>query len=528
MVNSDRIDRLFETWNRRDSPGCAVGIYQNGEMVHSRGYGQANLEHGAPITPETVFHVASLSKQFTAFSVGLLARNGEISLDSPLQTYIPELPSALPVTFRQVIHHVSGLRDQWDLLRLAGWRHADLKTDDDILGLAARQTALNFPSGSRFQYINTGYTLMGIAIARVTGMSLRQFAARNIFEPLGMKQTWFHDDYNEIVNGRAEAYSAVEGDALKRNMPAYQTVGPTGLFSTVSDFARWDSNFLSPVVGDEEFIRSLTAPVTFESGHVSNYGFGLIANNYRGLVTAEHAGGDAGFRSFYLRFPAERLGIAVFCNFSEIKPAELARNIADICLEGKFQSDDRNLPAWAGRGAGVTAPDRRTLEDRCGTWRDSITGMTCRIEMRGARMILIGTAATEYELIPADAARFQFTGIDAECVFVAESGRMIIRYAGQQAADCERAEEGTPDPNPVPLSEYPGTYYSGELDVRYKVDLVNDRLTLQRPKHPLETLDRLSSDEFSSSREGFHIRFVKDGLVLTAERVWNLAFDRVA
>jgi CubicO group peptidase (beta-lactamase class C family) len=471
--------------------------------------------------------VASLSKQFTAFSVGLLAGAGTISLDDPLQRYIPELPAALPFTFRDAIHHVSGLRDQWDLLRLAGWRHADLKTDGDILRLASRQTALNFPSRSRFQYINTGYTLMGIAIERVTGMSLRRFAAKNIFDPLGMKRTWFQDDYSEIVSGRAEAYSLSDGE-IKRNMPAYQTVGPTGLLSTVEDFARWDRNFLVPVVGDKEFIRSLTAPVTFESGHVSNYGFGLISSNYRGLATAEHAGGDAGFRSYYLQFPVERLGIAVFCNFSEIKPSELARCVADIYLDGKFQNDDRNLPAWAGRGAGVTAPDPGILESRCGTWRDSATGMTCRIELRGVRLVLIGTAATEYELIPSSAERFQFTGIDAECTFDSDSGRMRIHYAGQQAADCERAEEGTPDPNPTPISEYPGTYYSSELDVHYRVELVNDSLVVERPRHPLETLDRLSSDEFSSSREGFHIRFVKEGLVLTAERVWNLAFDRVA
>jgi CubicO group peptidase (beta-lactamase class C family) len=527
LVDAARIDRVFEAWDNAAGPGCAVGIYENGEPAYLRGYGAANLEHGVPNTPATVFHIASLSKQFTAFAVGLLANSGELSLDDPLRKYIPELPAALPVTFRQAIHHVSGLRDQWDLLRLGGWRHADLKTNDDILALAVRQRAFNFASGSRFQYINTGYTLMGIAVGRVTGMSLREYAAKNIFEPLGMRQTWFHDHYNEIVPRRAEAYSTDAGGAFARNMPAYETVGPTGLFSTVEDFARWERNFLHPVVGDAEFIQRMTLPVTFESGHVSNYGFGLISGAYRGLPTAEHAGGDAGFRSHFLRFPGQRLAIAIFCNISEMKPGELARRVADVCLEGRFEAEERDLPAWAGRAAGVTGPPLAELESRCGIYRDSLSGMTCRIELRGVRLVLIGAGASEYELVPMGRDRLQFTGIDAECIFDPVSGRMAIRYAGQQAADCERTEEESVDLNPAPLSEYPGAYYSAELDVRYRVELVNGSVVLHRPKYPGETLDRLSGDEFSSSREGFHIRFVKNGMVLNAERVWNLAFDRL-
>lgn len=525
-MNPALIDRLFERWDRLESPGCALGIYRDGEPQYLRGYGAAHLEHGVPITPATVFHVASLSKQFTAMAVGLLAEAGAWSLDDPIRKYVAELPAELPVTFRQAIHHASGMRDQWDLLRLAGWRHADIKTNADILNLATRQRALNFASGTRFQYINTGYTLMGIAVGRVAGMSFREFTAKNIFEPLGMRHTWFHDDFNEIVRGRAEAYSLGENDALKRNMPAYETVGPTGLFSTVEDFARWERNFLSPAVGDAEFIRRMTAPVTFESGHVSNYGFGLVAGAYRGLDAIEHAGGDAGYRAHFLRFPGERFAVAVFCNFSEMKPGELARQVADICLEGRFAADERSVPAWAGRAAGVAGAELGEWADRCGVWRDSLSGMTCRIELRGQRLVLIGMAATEYELAPAGRDRLQFSGIDAECVFDEASARMRINYAGQQAADCERAEEEAADPDPAPLSEYPGIYYSVELDVRYRVELLEGELILYRPKFPAETLNRLSGDEFSTSREGFHLRFVKDGMVLNAERVWNLAFAR--
>lgn len=515
-----------------------MGIYQDGVAIHQRGYGSANLEHSISITPSTVFHIASLSKQFTAVAAGLLAREGRISLDDPIRQYIPELPVHIAVTFRHIIHHTSGLRDQWDLLRLAGWRHEDIKKTDDILQLAVRQETLNFPSGARFQYINTGYTLIGIAVERITGLSLREYTSRFIFEPLGMSQTWFHDHYGEIVRNRAQAYSRDADSVIRINMPAYETVGPTGLFSTVEDFAQWEHNFIFPKVGDAEFIAQMLAPAKFDDGQPQQhgYGFGLVTGTYRGLETVEHAGGDAGYRSHYLRFPVERFAVAIFCNFSELKPGELARRIADICLSDRLSapgSDFSNTPAWAGRAAGVSVLSADELEAKVGLYRDSITGMTCRIKIKGSRLVLIGNTDVEYELVGTGPERFQFSGIDAECIFETES-KMVVRYAGQVAAACERIEDELPAPVALAPADYVGTYCSDELDAQYRIELSNQNLIMRRAKYPADTLERLAGDEFSTKGEGFHVRFVRDhvgkvdGLVLTTERVWNARFVRTS
>lgn len=534
-----QLDLLFGAWDRRESPGCAVGVYSEGSVLYARGYGIAHLEHGIPITPSTVFHVASLSKQFTAAAVGLLARDGRISLDDDIRQYVTELRHAPLITFRHIIHHTSGLRDQWDMLRLSGWRHGDLKTTGDILRLAARQAHLNFQPGTRFQYINTGYTLMGIAIERITGMSLREYAEENIFKPLGMHNTFFQDDYQIIIRNRAQAYSSDGDGRLQIDVPAYETVGPTGLFSTVEDFALWERNFLFPVVGDKQFIEQMLSPFPISEDHRASYGFGLIRGHYRGLETAEHAGGDAGYRAHFLRFPGERFAVAIFCNFASMKPAQLARKVADICLDGRFpkeDSDDSEMAAWAGRAAGTPALDVQELDSLCGQYRDSLSGLTSRIERRGGTLFLVPSGGGEYELRQITSDRFLFPDPKAECLFKPAAGdeptRMIVTYAGEETANCQRIVDEETEGD-WQIEEYAGTYESSELECRYSIETANGELMLRHTKFGPCALRLLRRDQFSCSDEGLDIQFTRDeagqitGFDLNTERVWNVRFVRL-
>src|SRR5471030_689477 len=179
-----QVDALFAKWNKKDSPGCAVAVIEDGKLIYERGFGMADLEHDAPILPTTPFHVASMSKQFTAFAIHLLAHDGKLSLDDDIHKYLPELHNfGQAITIRHLLHHTSGLRDQWGLLGLAGWRRDDVITEDDIFGLLVRQTALNFAPGMEELYSNTGYTLLGMIVKRVSGEPLTVFAQKRIFGP---------------------------------------------------------------------------------------------------------------------------------------------------------------------------------------------------------------------------------------------------------------------------------------------------------------------------------------------------------
>ena len=236
---SKRVDTLFQKMDTTVSPGCALAVMKDGRILYKRGYGMADLEHNVPITPSTVFHVASMSKQFTAASILMLAQDGKLSLDDPVRKYIPELPDfGTLVTIRQLIHHTSGLRDQWDLLGLSGWRYSlDLITDDDVLSVVSRQRDLNFPPGSKHLYSNTGYTLLAQIVKRVSGQSYREFTEARIFEPLHMKSTHFRDDHAEIIKNMAYGYEPAK-DTYRISITNFDTVGATSLLTTVEDLER--------------------------------------------------------------------------------------------------------------------------------------------------------------------------------------------------------------------------------------------------------------------------------------------------
>jgi len=267
-----QVDRIFERWDRTVSPGCAAAVMKDGRIVYKRGFGMADLDHDVTITPATVFHVASMSKQFTAASILLLEQDGKLSVDNDVRRYIPELPDfGVKITLRHLIHHTSGLRDQWELLGLAGWRYSqDLITDEDVLAVMARQKDLNFKPGERYLYCNTGYTLLAQVVKRVSGRSFREFTQARIFDPLGMKSTHFRDDFDEIVKGMAYGYVQA-GATYKLSVTNFDTAGATSLLTTVEDLALWDENFYNPRVGGRALIERMLERGRLNSGETLDY-----------------------------------------------------------------------------------------------------------------------------------------------------------------------------------------------------------------------------------------------------------------
>jgi CubicO group peptidase (beta-lactamase class C family) len=195
-------DSIFAEWDREGSPGCAVGAYQAGETVLARGYGEANLDWGLPITASTVFYSGSVSKQFAAATAALLHLDGTLDLDADIRSYVPELPPYdPPVTVRHLVHHTSGVRDIYGLIALAGGRVPDAWTDEEYLALLARQGELNFDPGQEYLYSNGAYYLLTTAIERSSGQRLDDVARELIFQPLGMDDTHFHQDRGGSSHG---------------------------------------------------------------------------------------------------------------------------------------------------------------------------------------------------------------------------------------------------------------------------------------------------------------------------------------
>ena len=352
------IDAVFADLDRPGSPGASVAVIQDGEMIYSRGYGEAQIEHGVPVTPRTIFHVASVSKEFTAMAVTLLAADGALSLDDPVQQHLPFVPDfEHPVTVRQMIHHTSGIRDQWQLLAMSGWRLDDVITTEQILALMARQQELNFVPGSEYLYSNMGYTLLAQTVKAVSGMSFAEFTASRIFRPLGMDRTHFHDDHEHLVPGRAYSYRPAADDTPAAGEPegagapddpprydksvlSYANAGATSLFTTAEDLARWLDNFRHETVGGPDVMETTKTRGVLNSGDTIPYAHGLSLDEYRGLPTIGHGGADAGFRTQVYWFPSVATGVVVLTNVANGNPAGRARGVADVVLAGSFPEEE--------------------------------------------------------------------------------------------------------------------------------------------------------------------------------------------
>src|SRR5918999_244982 len=310
-----RVNSVFVALDKRTSPGCALGIYNAGQIVYTRGYGSANLEHDIPITPRTVFDLGSTSKQFTAMSLMLLQRDGKLSLDDEVRQWIPELPAyQKPVTIRHLIHHTSGLRDYLTLMWLRGVNFDGVTTAGDALSLIVKQRETNFEPGSEYLYSNTGYFLLSEIVRRASGKTLAQFAQERIFGPLGMQTTHFHDDHTMIVPNRATGYAPRDSGGFAIAMSGFEQVGDGSVMTTVEDLARWDRNFYDGRVGGGTLLEAMLVPGRLTGGRTLEYAFGLVVGQYRGLRTVRHGGAWAGYRAELLRFPEQRTSVAGLCN----------------------------------------------------------------------------------------------------------------------------------------------------------------------------------------------------------------------
>ena len=328
-----RVDAVFSRYARPDSPGCAVGVFQNGAVTYAKGYGMANLEYNVPITPATPFISGSVAKQFTAAAIALLVEQGRISLDDAVRKYIPELPDyGTTITIDHLVHHTSGLRDFWALVQVAGMRYDDGYSVGDVIRLAARQKQLNFKPGTEYDYSNTGYIALGLVVQRVTGKSLREFAAEQIFGPLGMTATHFHDDHTMLVPGRASAYTPLPEGGYRINVWNNDIVGQGGLILTVGDLQKWDENFYTGKVGGPGFLKLQLQQGKLANGTTLSYAFGLTVGEYRGAPLVEHSGSSGGYRTIISRFPAAHTSVVALCNTTDANTTQLSHQVADVVL----------------------------------------------------------------------------------------------------------------------------------------------------------------------------------------------------
>ncbi len=523
-VQRQRVDSVFADFDGTSRPGCSLGIGRNGTPVYLRGYGMSDLQHNLAITPQSIFHVASVSKEFTAFAIGLLADDGKLSLDDDVHKYLPELPDyGKPITLRHLIYHTSGIRDQWELLGLAGWRYPDdLFTQEDVLQIVTRQKHLNFDPGEQWLYSNSGYTLLAIIVERVSGKTLRRFADERIFQPLGMTRTQVHDDHARIVVDRTSAYERGDSGVWKISIPDFDTHGATSLFTTAADLLKWMHNFDAPTVGSAALIRDAQTSSKLNSGKDTNYAFGLSLETYRGVRAIGHGGADAGYRADVVRFPDEGLEVSVLCNFAEATPNRYSRAVADVLLNGKLGPRDEVAPV----PTGIALSDAQ-LDEVAGVYRTPGTDQAWLLRRQDGKLTLVNF---QLPLAPIDARRFTAAGVVAE--FTGPEGQpatgATLRVGRQVIDSMVRAPFFAP--SRAQLAAFAGEYWSDELQIWYRVELADSGLVLHRPKFPTRPMTPAFADAFLVPGTGT-LRFAREKgrparFFVTGGRVRGVEFRR--
>ena len=520
------INRAFSTM-ANDAPGCAVAVSRNGAIIFENGYGMANLETGTPITAASIFHVASVSKQFTAMAIMLLQRDGRLSVDDDIHKYLPEIPDyGQKITIRHLLNHTSGLRDQWELLIMArGGRFEENRiTEGDVLEIVSRQKTLNFMPGAEYLYSNTGYTLSAIIVKRVSGKSLREFADERIFKPLGMRTTHFHDDYTMVVPGRTSAYARTANGQWRVSVPNYDTYGATSLFSTVGDLLKWEANFTTKTVGDESIFRAMNASAILTNGDSTLYGFGRVTETYRGATLVGHSGGDAGYATYVGEFPEHRVAIAVFCNGGN-NPTTLTRRVADVVIGPTLAPMPGTLMARA-----TLSPEQ--LRPFTGAYSNTVTGGVVLVTLRGNNLVLgrLTGPSLGPTLVPLGPRRFGIDGSLAEYEFQPDGSLLIYGRPTPPQVPQRLTRYDIVDVTGAPLKAYAGTYRSDELGVTYTISATDSTLVMQTRWGTDRVFRSAYTDVFIGP---YTLAFTRkagriDGMLLTGGRVRRVRFDRIS
>ena len=526
-----RVDRVFSAYARPGMPGCALGVYRDGRLAYSRGYGLANVADSTPITPKTIFDLGSTSKQFTAASIILLAQQGKLSLDDDVRRFIPELPSyGKTITIRHLLHHTSGIRDYIGLLALGGVDIAGRATAKQTLDAIVRQKALNFEPGSDHLYSNSGYFLLSQIVERVSGKSMQAFAHEQIFRPLGMTTTHYRDDHSKPLPGGATSYSPAPA-GFSINSSKWEQTGDGAVYTTVEDLLKWDNNFYDPKVGGPKLLEELHRTGKLNNDSALTYAAGLVVSPYRGVRSVSHSGAWMGFRADLQRFPDHKLSVATLCNVANSNPTALGRSVAEVYLGDKFgplaftPSPAAAAPSAPGPAVTLTTSE---MQQWVGNYASVANGSPRTIVLEGGK--LFATAGpNRLELTPRSGTDFTIVA-GANTVLLrferGPQGRRIRQFIGAQEGPAFEEVVATEPISPA----YAGTYRSDELAASFSVVVANDALQVKTASGGTIPFRRIRDGVFQAGSTTLRFDPVRDGSVpgfaLDQGRVRGIRFVR--
>lgn len=528
-----KIDSLFLKWNTANSPGCTVGIVRNDSLIFSKGYGMANLEYDISNEPQTLFHMASVSKQFTACSIVLLAKQGKLKLDDDIHKWLPWFPDLKEkITIRNLLNHTSGIRDQWQLLAISGTRLDDVITQDQIIKILSKQQALNFKPGDKYSYSNSGFTMLAEIVKAVSGQTLRQFTDSAIFKPLAMTNTHFHDDYTEIEKNRSYSYDRKDSIHFTNAVLSYSVAGATSLFTNINDMSKWVMNFYDHKVGDQKDIDMLTQKGKLNSGKELSYALGIVNDTWKGWRQYSHGGSDAGYRTYVTVFPDLKMGFMVFSNLGDFNPGEKVYQMADFFIKDTASKKEAVKKEQRDSTAAILK-DTISIKKFTGNYIGE-DGLPFSFNIRNRQLhykiydesnFLIKGQKDTFSFPQEPEIKFIFgiKGTDTTVDIITPDQLYQLK---KYIKDTLQSDEA--------LKRYTGIYYCPELDCKYGIVLKDHHLILTNSKYNDAKLTLIGKDHLTNDNWWInHLMMKRDiknniiGFEVNSGRIMHLKFNKI-
>jgi CubicO group peptidase (beta-lactamase class C family) len=470
----EQIDALFEAW-QAPGPGGQVYVVKDGRTLYGKCFGYADIEAHAPVTAETRFFVASVSKQITVICALLLWERGRLDIDADIRAYIADLISFPdPVTVRDLMNNVSGIKDEMELAALAGLHMEDILTRGELLQLIKLQQSLNFPPRSRYLYSNSNFLLLSEIVERVSGEKLPAFARKNIFEPLGMTHTCIKETFSQLIDQRALSYQASPTGWLFYPVN-FSYYGPTGLSSTAEDFLKWNANFIKPLICKPETMAEMLKVPSLPGGAETDYACGIGVRNYKGRTLISHGGADGGFRAITAVVPEEALQLVILANTNNYSLEEKACRIIDIVLGLEEEAADND-------SAGEELYTDRVIPPRPGCYLIDGAGYVVEVlltgtdDKDGVPQAIVKVYNMTLPLIHVKGNRYMLPGQSGPVYFTDDGAWTMmggVKLVRNRLIPCKPAEFSAAYSDALA-----GLYYSPEVEAVYRITVKDGRASL--------------------------------------------------
>jgi len=519
----NKVNALLEKYYQKNSPGVALAIIEHGQTIYSAQKGISDMEYGIPITDSTAFHIASVSKQFTAFIAVSLEREGKLSLDDNITKYLPELKE-LPykITLRQLANHTHGLPNLYEIAQLRGIEPADQMSHKEVVDMLLHIRQVNFKPGEKFEYNNTGFVLLAEIIERICGKPFQDVLNERIFNPLQMTNSLAVSTSAVIIKNKAQSYRLKNGKY--ENFPFnLMANGSSGISTTIKDLTKWVINMQYPSVKDSVILDEMIRPTRLNSGTSTRYGLGLESKTYKGLELVFHGGGDAGYRSYILNVPKYNFSVVILGNNNDFKPFQLIYEIVDLFL----MEHEQKVPSPL-----KTIYTTKELERFSGTY-EMFPGSLFNIiaENNALYYQAFGTEKKMQLPVVGDGV---FANPNLPISYFVFANNTCTFHIADFNYPSKRVNLSPPNPNEINLSKFVGLYKNVEFNTEYELLIKDNKLIAQHSFNHAIMLHPLTKNTFYSD-EGFfgELIFLKNtngeiiGFTLSGQNLYNLQFIKI-